>query len=214
MHTDRCTCRTFRPSWAAARPPLDQAPAPVELGRFRPRRPTRPAQLPHRREGEGGGAGDPDRPALLSQPAAGCARRQCPESAAPPAGDQASRRPLGPGINPALSRENPNYTDVVSDDYAQIYLQYSTQWMRCRTWAATDVDGDGIDELVYYNGFQAGVDILRRRTCPSSTASRAPGRWAWSAWPSRPSRGGACCSICAGISATATRWCRAACSSR
>ncbi|MEJ5029977.1 cyclase family protein [Comamonas sp. MYb21] len=72
-----------------------------------------------------------------------------------------SRRPLGPGLNFALSRENPLYTDVVSDDYAEIYLQYSTQWdALSHVGSHFDINGDGVDELVYYNGFQAGIDIL------------------------------------------------------
>lgn len=78
-----------------------------------------------------------------------------------------SRRPLGPGLNFALSQENPNYTDVVSDDYAQIYLQYSTQWdALSHVGSHFDVDGDGVQELVYYNGFQAGIDILAPKDLP------------------------------------------------
>ena len=78
-----------------------------------------------------------------------------------------SQRPLGPGMNFALSQENPNYTDVVSDDYAQIYLQYSTQWdALSHVGSHFDIDGDGIAELVYYNGFQAGIDILAPKDLP------------------------------------------------
>ena len=78
-----------------------------------------------------------------------------------------SMRPLGPGMNFALSQENPNYTDVVSDDYAQIYLQYSTQWdALSHVGSHFDINSDGIDELVYYNGFQAGIDILAPKDLP------------------------------------------------
>lgn len=78
-----------------------------------------------------------------------------------------SQRPLGPGMNFALARENPDYTDVVCDDHAQIYLQYSTQWdALSHVGSHFDVDGDGVAEQVYYNGFQAGIDILAPQDLP------------------------------------------------
>ncbi|PVX86334.1 cyclase family protein [Paraburkholderia unamae] len=70
-------------------------------------------------------------------------------------------RKLGLGMNFELSRENPDFTDVVCDDYAQLFLQYSTQWdALAHVGGHFDVDGDGVDELVYYNGFRAGADVL------------------------------------------------------
>lgn len=78
-----------------------------------------------------------------------------------------SMRPSGPGMNFALSREHPNYTDVVCDDYALLYLQYSTQWdALAHVGSHFDIDGDGVDELVYYNGYQAGIDILAPKDLP------------------------------------------------
>lgn len=78
-----------------------------------------------------------------------------------------AQRPLGPGMNFALARENPGSTDVVCDDQAQLYLQYSTQWDALSHMGSHfDVDGDGVDELVYYNGFQAGIDILAPQDLP------------------------------------------------
>jgi kynurenine formamidase len=83
---------------------------------------------------------------------------------------------LGPGLNPrrkpprlaAVEREDrPNYnypfaeefpglTDVVCDDWAALHLQYSTQWDSfCHIGSLFDADGDGVSEIVYYNGFPA-----------------------------------------------------------
>jgi kynurenine formamidase len=82
----------------------------------------------------------------------------------------------GPGLNPrrkpphlaAVEREDrPNYnypfaeefpglTDVVCDDWAALHLQYSTQWDSfCHIGSRFDADGDGVPEIVYYNGFPA-----------------------------------------------------------
>src|SRR5690606_34480414 len=65
------------------------------------------------------------------------------------------------GINYPLSRDDPRFLDIVSDDVAEIWLQYSTQWdALSHVGREFDVDGDGIETPVYYNGFKAGVDIL------------------------------------------------------
>jgi len=71
-----------------------------------------------------------------------------------------SRRVSGLGMNFELSREDANFTDLVCDDWAELYLQYSTQWdALSHVGGHFDVDGDGHDELVYYNGYRAGIDI-------------------------------------------------------
>lgn len=65
-----------------------------------------------------------------------------------------------------LSRDNPFYSDVVSDDLAVIYTQYSTQWDGlAHIGSEFDADGDGVAEIVFYNGFRPGREIL-----PSSSA--------------------------------------------
>lgn len=70
-------------------------------------------------------------------------------------------REAGPSMNFALQRENPLFNDVVCDDYVEMSLQYSTQWdALSHVGAFFDVDGDGVDEMVYYNGYRAGVHIL------------------------------------------------------
>ena len=50
---------------------------------------------------------------------------------------------------------SPGATDVISDDVAKIWLQYSTQWDSfAHVGALFDADGDGTPEVVYYNGLR------------------------------------------------------------
>lgn len=52
-------------------------------------------------------------------------------------------------------------TGVVSDDAVLLYTQYSTQWDSfAHIGAAFDADGDGVDEIVYYNGWRAGETVV------------------------------------------------------
>jgi kynurenine formamidase len=56
---------------------------------------------------------------------------------------------------------DPKYVDVWSDDTVTLSLQYSTQWdALAHVGAEFDADGDGVEEAVYYNGYQAGVDLV------------------------------------------------------
>lgn len=72
----------------------------------------------------------------------------------------------------ALSRDNALYCDVVCDDVALIHTQYSTQWDGlAHIGAEFDADGDGEDEIVFYNGFKAHEDVK-----PAAAAS-GPVRW-------------------------------------
>lgn len=60
-----------------------------------------------------------------------------------------------------LSRDNPFYSDVVSDDLAVIYTQYSTQWDGlAHIGSEFDANGDGVEEIVFYNGFRSGEEVL------------------------------------------------------
>lgn len=64
-------------------------------------------------------------------------------------------------FNCALSHENPDHTDVVSDDVVLLTLQYSTQWdSLAHVGSQFDADGDGSTEIVYYNGWRAGEHIV------------------------------------------------------
>jgi len=64
----------------------------------------------------------------------------------------------------ALSRENPFYSDVYSDDVVVLHTQYSTQWDGlAHVGAEFDADGDGVDEVVFYNGYRGGEHIRQAR---------------------------------------------------
>jgi hypothetical protein len=59
-----------------------------------------------------------------------------------------------------LAEDNPDLTDVVSDDLVLLTLQYSTQWDSfAHVGSRFDADGDGKREIVFYNGFRGGEDI-------------------------------------------------------
>jgi kynurenine formamidase len=66
-----------------------------------------------------------------------------------------------PNFNYPARLHNPKYTEIVCDDLATISMQYSTHW---DTFAHAgypfDIDGDGVDEEVYYNGFRAHTDVV------------------------------------------------------
>lgn len=59
-----------------------------------------------------------------------------------------------------LSKDNPDLTDVICDDQVTLHTQYSTQWdALCHVGSEFDADGDGIAEVVFYNGWRGGEDI-------------------------------------------------------
>jgi kynurenine formamidase len=61
----------------------------------------------------------------------------------------------------ALADDEPELTDVVSDDRVLLTLQYSTQWDSfAHIGSRFDADGDGRREIVFYNGFRAGEDLV------------------------------------------------------
>lgn len=84
----------------------------------------------------------------------------------------------------ALSRENPFYTDVYSDDVVVLHTQYSTQWDGlAHVGGEFDADGDGVDEVVFYNGFRGGEQVR-----PGQRAG-GPVRWDTYASPSADALG-------------------------
>ena len=67
----------------------------------------------------------------------------------------------GPNMNYPLSRDDAKYTDIVCDDVVLLTLQYSTQWdSLAHVGQIFDVDGDGVGEMVYYNGYRAGEHVI------------------------------------------------------
>ncbi|HEY8605640.1 MAG TPA: cyclase family protein [Noviherbaspirillum sp.] len=65
-----------------------------------------------------------------------------------------------PMLNFPMTRVDADSVDVVSDDQVLISLQYSTQWdSLAHVGARFDADGDGREEMVYYNGFRADTDV-------------------------------------------------------
>lgn len=61
----------------------------------------------------------------------------------------------------AYDSEDPELTDVVNDDVVLMSLQYSTQWdSLAHVGSRFDADGDGVAEMVFYNGFRGGEDVL------------------------------------------------------
>ncbi len=77
----------------------------------------------------------------------------------------------------AMSRVNPFYTDVYSDDVVVLHTQYSTQWDGlAHAGAEFDADGDGVDEMVFYNGYRAGIDI------EPATRAQPDGAARWDSW--------------------------------
>jgi kynurenine formamidase len=64
-------------------------------------------------------------------------------------------------VNFPMRLENEHWDDVSSDDFVTLFTQYSTQWDAfSHVGRHFDADGDGIAEVVYYNGFRAGVDVV------------------------------------------------------
>jgi hypothetical protein len=67
-----------------------------------------------------------------------------------------------------MSREQANFTDVISDDAVLLHTQYSTQWdALSHVGARFDADGDGAAERVYYNGWRADDHVV----APPDTAA-------------------------------------------
>jgi len=59
-----------------------------------------------------------------------------------------------------LSAYDARHNDVMCDDAALLYLQYSTQWDSfAHAGQMFDADGDGVPEPVFYNGWRGNEDL-------------------------------------------------------
>ena len=93
-----------------------------------------------------------------------------------PGGNLLNPRRYPPKLAPTMADETPMYnqpvagmafytgnldlTDVVSDDAALLYLQYSTQWdSLAHVGSLFDCYGSGEPRRVYYNGYRAEEDV-------------------------------------------------------
>ncbi|MGE5270467.1 MAG: cyclase family protein [Thiohalocapsa sp.] len=73
----------------------------------------------------------------------------------------ANQRQGMPYIAYPLARENPQLLDVICDDIVEMTLQYSTQWdSLAHVGQLFDADGDGVPEIVFYNGYRAGEHVI------------------------------------------------------
>lgn len=79
----------------------------------------------------------------------------------PPPQLNATRRGENANMTYPLSRDDARLSDVICDDCVTLALQYSTQWdslAHMGQWF--DVNDNGKPEMVFYNGYKAGVDIV------------------------------------------------------
>lgn len=78
----------------------------------------------------------------------------------PPVLHPTSHSDQSPYYNLVWKNYHPGFVDVSSDDTVLLHTQYSTQWdSLAHAGALFDADGDGVPEVVYYNGWRAGEHI-------------------------------------------------------
>jgi hypothetical protein len=92
----------------------------------------------------------------------------------PPRRGIATRAEGLPTVNFPMEVVDPHFVDVSCDDHVTLYTQYSTQWdALSHVGRRFDADGDGVAELVYYNGFRGGEDVVGPQD--PAAATRGPG---------------------------------------
>lgn len=80
-----------------------------------------------------------------------------------------------PCFNFPMSRSVPRLREILSDDVATLSLQYSTHWDAfSHVGYQFDVDGDGVREHVYYNGFRANEHVVGPRNYVCDDGSEKP----------------------------------------
>ncbi len=86
-----------------------------------------------------------------------------------------SMRGDDPAMCYPMARVQPGQTDVVCDDRVLLSTQYSTQWdSLAHMGALFDADGDGQDEIVFYNGYRAGEHVRAPRDYLDGDRDLAP----------------------------------------
>lgn len=74
------------------------------------------------------------------------------------------------------NRPDPGGAELTCDDKVTLYTQHSTQWdSLAHRGRAFDADGDGVAEMVYYNGFRAGEHVHGPDGHSPETQARALG---------------------------------------
>lgn len=88
-----------------------------------------------------------------------------------------TQREGAPNMALPLRCFDPTATDIICDDWVELTLQYSTQWDSfAHVGQMFDVDGDGVEEDVFYNGFRAGEHVSGPLLYRGTTAVRNEGR--------------------------------------
>ncbi len=79
-------------------------------------------------------------------------------------------------FNCLLAELDAGRTDVMSDDLAILYLQYSTQWdSLAHAGSMFDANGDGLPEALYYNGYAAGRHVVGPQHLDDTGVPATPG---------------------------------------
>lgn len=71
---------------------------------------------------------------------------------------------------------NPAFTDVLNDDLVVLHTQYSSHWDGLgHVGMMFDADADGIDEIIFYNGYRGGVELTGPESLDEAGFGSLPG---------------------------------------
>lgn len=87
-----------------------------------------------------------------------------------------AKRGDGYNFNYALARISPCACDVMSDEAVTLDTQYSTHWDALgHVGALFDADGDGEEDVVFYNGFRGGEHLVGPEDISTDTGAHRLG---------------------------------------